>query len=315
MIPILFCIDGEFWQHVAVSIASLLENNPQSMFRIFVVSASEVNVLNVGKLRSMIEAKGSSLETIVYSQAMKYQHLPTHSHLTFAMYLRLFMTEYLDPSLDKILYLDGDIIICSNIQELWSIPLGDAYIGAAREPYNRRQREPLGFSSTDLYVNSGVMLVNLRRWRVDQVVPRLLDFVQNNQGIIHSPDQDTINSVFRGRILDIGYQWNWQALFPRFMPAELGLDRETFSALRRKPKLVHFTSRNKPWFYRWQPHYKEVYYRYLALTPWAAYDPPDKSLANLPKRFIRTMQRALEWYFPSLARALRNFRGGFLETS
>jgi lipopolysaccharide biosynthesis glycosyltransferase len=314
IIPVLFCIDGKFWQHLAVAIASLLENNRQSTFLIIVVSAAEMDAAAVAKLRSMIEARGSSLETIVYSQATNYQHLPTHSHLTFAIYLRLFMTEYLDLSINKILYLDSDIIVCSNILELWSLPLGDAYIGAAREPYNRWQREPLGFSPTDLYVNSGVMLVNLERWRADRVLPRLLEFAQNNKEIIHSPDQDTINSVFRGRICDIGYQWNWQALFPRFTPAELGLDHETFSALRRAPKLVHFTSPYKPWFYRWQPHYKDMYYKYLAHTPWAAYDPPDRSLMNIPKRSIKIMQRALEWHFPSFARALRNLKGVFQAT-
>ncbi|QNI32252.1 glycosyltransferase family 8 protein [Alloacidobacterium dinghuense] len=309
-IPVLFCIDGAFWQHVAVSIASLLENNARNTFRIFVASVSEMDGVEVTKLKSMIERKGSCLETIVYSQATNYHHLPTHSHLTFAMYLRLFMTEYIDHSLDKILYLDSDIIICSDIEELWSFSLGDAYVGAAREPYNRRQREPLGFSPTDLYVNSGVMLVNLKQWRADQVLPRLLDFAERNQAIIHSPDQDTINSVFRGRICDIGYQWNWQALFPRFAPAELGLDRETFASLRLMPKLVHYTSKYKPWFYRWQPHYKEIYYKYLAQTPWAVYEPPDRSFANFPLRSIRRLQRAMEWHLPSFARALRNLKAG-----
>jgi lipopolysaccharide biosynthesis glycosyltransferase len=307
-IPVLFCIDGAFWQHLAVSIVSLLESNSRCTFRIFVESAAEMDVTEVAKLRSMIEKKKSRLETIVYPQATNYQHLPTRNHLTFAMYLRLFMTEYLDSSLDKILYLDSDIVICSDIQELWSFPLGNAYVGAAREPYDRRQREPLGFSPTDFYVNSGVMLVNLKRWRSDKVLSCLLDFAERNQAIIRSPDQDIINSVFRGRICDIGYQWNWQALFARFTPAELDLDRETFADLRRRPKLVHFTSPYKPWFYRWQPHYKEMYFKYLAQTPWADYEPPDKSLVNFPLQSVRRLQRAVEWHFPSFARTLRNLK-------
>jgi lipopolysaccharide biosynthesis glycosyltransferase len=263
----------------------------------------------------MIEEKGSYLATIVYSQAASYEHLPTHSHLSFAMYLRIFMTEYLDHSLEKILYLDSDIIINSDISELWLLPLGNAYVGAAREPYDRRQREPLGFSPADLYINSGVMLVNLKQWRTDRVLSRLLAFAQNNQAILHSPDQDVINSVFRGRIRDVGYQWNWQALFARFSPAELGLDRETFHRLRREPKLVHFTSAYKPWFYRWQPHYKEMYYKYLALTPWANYDPPDKTIGNFPLWSARCVQRAMEWHFPAFARALRNMKGVFCAQS
>ena len=310
-ISVLFCIDRAFWQHAAVSIASLLGNNPQSIFRIFVVSAADMDADEVAKLRLMIEGKGSHLETIVYSEAASYEHLPTHSHLSFAMYLRIFMTEYLDSSLEKVLYLDSDIVINSDISELWLLPLGNAYVGAAREPYDRRQREPLGFSPGDLYINSGVMLVNLTQWRTDQVLPRLLAFAEDNQVILHSPDQDVINSVFRGRICDIGYQWNWQALFARLSPFELGLDRETFHRLRCAPKLVHFTSAYKPWFYRWQPHYKAMYYKYLAQTPWANYEPPDRTVGNFPLWLARCVQRVMEWHFPALARALRNMKEVF----
>jgi len=316
VIPVLFCIDGNYWQHLGVSIASLLETNPRNVFRIIVVSASEMDHAEVVKLSSLVEPERGSIETIVYSQAAKYQHLPTHSHLTFAMYLRLFMTEYLDQSLDKVLYLDSDIVICSDISDLWNISLEDCYLGAAPEPYDERQREPLGFSSTDLYINSGVMLIDLKKWRSNNVLSEILSFAQDNQhALVFSPDQDLINSVFRGKIKNIGYQWNWQALFPRFSPSELSMDKATFASLKRSPRLVHFTSRYKPWFYRWEPHYKDRYHRVLARTPWSGYHPPDKNLRNLPLHLIRVLQRKLEWHFPQLARSLRNIKGSSSEAA
>lgn len=309
-IPVLFCIDGNFWQHLGVTIASLLESNPRTSFRIIVVSAGLMEPAQITKIRSLIRPERGSLETIVYHQAAKYEHLPTHSHLTFAMYLRLFVTEYLDPSLEKILYLDSDIIICSEIEELWSIPIDDYYIGAAPEPYDERQRSPLNFSSTDLYINSGVMLINLAKWRADDALAKILAFAEaNRHTLIFSPDQDLINSVFRGHIMNIGYQWNWQALFPRFTPGELNMDERTFDSLKRSPRLVHFTSRYKPWFYRWEPHYKARYYKVLKKTPWSDYQQPDKSPGNFPLRLLRILQRDLEWYFPSIARHLRKVKG------
>lgn len=316
IIPVLFCIDGNFWQHLGVSIASLLQSNPRTKFRIIVVSASEMDPIEVARIASLITPEHGSLETIVYRQAVKYQYLPTHSHLTFAMYLRLFLTEYIDPTLDKILYLDSDIIICSDISELWAIPLHDNYLGAAPEPYDERQRLPLGFTSTDLYINSGVMLINLKKWRSEDALSKLLSFAQSHQhALIFSPDQDLINSVFRGSIFNIGYQWNWQALFPRFDPAELNMDASTFTSLKHSPRLVHFTSRYKPWFYRWEPHYKYMYYKVLARTPWSDYRPPDKSLRNLPLRLLRILQRDLEWYLPDVARSLRKIKGSSSEAA
>ncbi|WP_041598246.1 glycosyltransferase [Granulicella tundricola] len=64
------------------------------------------------------------MEPIVYQQEPSTSIYLRHSHLTFAMYLRLFMTEYLDPSLEEVLYLGSDIIICCEIDDLWSFPSG-----------------------------------------------------------------------------------------------------------------------------------------------------------------------------------------------
>ncbi len=305
-IPVLFCIDGNYWQHLGATIASLLYSNPGNTFRLFVVSASDMPEDRVHGLHTIVtQAGNATLETITFKEAERYRYLPTINHLTFAVYLRIFMTEYLDPTLEKILYFDSDIIICSDVAPLFQIDLGDYYLGAAREPYDYRQRSPLNFGPDDLYVNSGVMVVNLAKWRRDDVVPKFIAFADVHHAAFSSLDQDILNSVFRGHILDIGYEWNWQALFVRSRPADLDLTPEAYARLRHSPRLVHFTSRYKPWFYRWQPHYKHLYYQALARTPWAAYVPPDRSLRNLPTRLKKTLQRLLEWHAPAFARTLR----------
>ena len=305
-VHVLFSIDGNFWQHLGATIASLLASNPRSTFHLHVVSASDIPAEPLAKIETIVRNAGNAkLEAIVFKEAERYQYLPVHSHLTFAMYLRLFMTEYLDPAISKILYLDSDIIVCSDLTGLWQIELGEHYLGAAREPYNERQRSPLGFGPDDLYINSGVMLVNLAKWRQDNVVPKFIAFADSHQASFSSPDQDILNSVFRGHILDIGYRWNWQALFVRSTPAELGLSPAAYASLRRSPPLVHFTSRYKPWFYRWQPHYKWLYAEALARTPWAGTAPPDRSPRHLPTRLKKLLQQKLEWHAPKIARRLR----------
>jgi lipopolysaccharide biosynthesis glycosyltransferase len=305
---VLFCINESYWQHLAVVAASLMANNPSSKFRFVVVSASKMKDTSIAKARSMVEAQGSTLETVVYDSPENYERLPVHSHLTHEMYLRLFMTQYLDSSMDRILYLDSDIVVCSDVTELWNTDLSDAYLGAAPEPYDHKQRAPLGFGPDDLYINSGVMIVNLAKWRSDDVVSKFLAFANTHREILASPDQDIINGVFRGHIRDVGYQWNWQALMPRFLPEELELSSEQFDQIRRSPRVVHFTSRYKPWFYRWQPHYKARYMHYLTKTPWSGTRPADHTAKNFPVRIAKSIQRWLEWHLPSTARKIRMFR-------
>jgi lipopolysaccharide biosynthesis glycosyltransferase len=305
-VPVLFCIDGNFLQHAGVSIAALLHRNPSSRFRIILISTTELDQDSLAHIRTVVQKAGNAtLETMAFRETAKYAFLPVHSHLTFAAYLRLFMTEYLDRTIDKVLYLDSDVIVCSDISELWEIDLGESYLGAAPEPYDEKQRLPLGFGPEDLYINSGVMLVNLSKWRKDNVIPKFLAFAKSHRSLLPSADQDVLNSVFRGHILNIGYKWNWQALFVRFTHKELGLTPEEYADLRQSPRLVHYTSGYKPWYDRWQPHYKHLYYKALALTPWKGYVPPDRTPRYLHVKVRKLLQRRLEWSLPEFARHLR----------
>ena len=310
MINIVFCIDATFWQHLGVTLSSLLRSNPRDRFRIFVVSGQPAPADEWAKLEKVVSsARNAALESVTFDQTALYEHLPSHGHLSTAMYLRLFMTEYLPQDLARVLYLDSDLILPGgDISELWNLQLGGTYLGAALEPFDPPQRLPLGFGPKDFYFNSGVMLINLRRWREDNILSRLLDFAETHRDSLHSPDQDVLNCVLRGQVTDIGVRWNWQALFPRFLPEELRLTQAQFEQWRHNPSIVHFTSAYKPWFWRWEPHYKYLYTRALRETPWARSRPSDRNLRFLPAKAIKVVQRNLEWYLPGLARKLRTFR-------
>jgi lipopolysaccharide biosynthesis glycosyltransferase len=306
-ITVLFCIDKNYWQHLGVAIVSLLRSNPMSVFRVIVASAAAMDQVQVREIDALIRGCGNGrLETVVFQGDDRYRHLPVHSHFTSAMYLRLFMADYLENNIDKVLYLDSDLIVCGNISSMWKMDLGDYFLGGAPEPYCK-QRSQLNFGPGDLYVNSGVLLVNLGKWRAENVSDRFIEFAEANIAVIQSPDQDILNCVLRGKIFNIGYRWNWQALFPRFLPEELGLSIEEYGAMRRSPSLIHYTSRYKPWYYRWAPHYQKLYYHWLAQTKWAGYVPPDKSFGNFPLRIVKSLQRWLEWYLPKVAWRLRSF--------
>jgi lipopolysaccharide biosynthesis glycosyltransferase len=309
MIDVAFCIDAEFWHPLLITISSLLFTNPESHFRLFVVSGAEVSAAEQSRLSEIIEAAGNATFNLITScDSKSYGHLPVHGHLSLATYLRLFMTDFLPSSVDKVIYLDSDVLVRTNhFEQLWNIELGDAYLGAALEPFDPRQRLPLGFGPKDFYFNAGVMVVNVRKWREKNVLPLFLDFAERNRSILYSPDQDILNSVFRGEVVDIGVHWNWQALFPRLTPMQLHISDKEFAIWKRAPGIVHFTSRYKPWSWRWAPHYQQEYLRLLNKGPWRL-TRPDKHLKHLPTKLNKVFQRFLEWHYPALARALRETR-------
>lgn len=307
MVNIIFCIDAAFWQHMGVTLASLLLRNKQDQFCVYVVSGEPPPTVEWERVVRLAEEAGNAtLHPIFFTQNDLYQHLPVHGHLSPAIYLRLFMAEFLPSTVERVIYLDSDLIIrTSGFRTLWEFPLGDCYLGASFEPYNARQRAPLGFGPNDFYCNSGVMLINVARWREDHISERFILFAEEHHDRLRSPDQDVLNCVLRGRIKDIGIEWNWQARFSRLLPGELGLSPALFHRWKHSPRIIHFTSWQKPWLWQWAPHYAYEYERTLRVSPWKDEPPIGKSLRALPGKLRRRFQRRLEWSFPKFARALR----------
>ena len=117
-----------------------------------IATAGEINEKLSGEIRAFVERIRETVPSRLPStKPWNTETFPLHSRLTFAAYLRMFMTEFLDPAIERLIYLDSDVLVVSDIGELWTRPLGDAYLGAALEPYDRSQREPLGFGPNDPY--------------------------------------------------------------------------------------------------------------------------------------------------------------------
>lgn len=306
MINVVFCLDAAFWNPLLVTIASLLTTGRDSRFRLFVVSSSPVPEKERARLAALLDrANNATAEIIVFDDTTAYGHLPVHGHLSVATYLRLFMTEFLPQTLDRVLYLDSDVMVLSDLRPLWDTELHGAYVGAALEPFDPVQRLPLGFSADDFYFNAGVMLVNLRRWRDENLLPVFLEFAERNRSKLYSPDQDILNSVFRGNVLDIGVKWNWQALFPRLTPVQLHISASQFKQYKHAPGIIHFTSRLKPWSWKWAPHYQKHYVKRMHDVAWR---PRDRRWRHVGTKCRRILQRSLEWYLPAVARMLRSSR-------
>ncbi len=303
MINILFCIDLSYWQYVGITLSSLLRANPRDQFQVFIIATANPSPDEAEKLAAVTRATGNAtLEVIPVKNTPALQELPLNEHLSVAAYYRLFMLEYLPATIDRVLYLDGDLLIRSTlIRQLWETSLGNNYLGAVMEPYSARTREPIGFGPDDFYFNSGVMLINLHQWRTDAVTPKLLAFAAANSTRLPGHDQDVLNCVFRGRVVNLGLRWNWQAVFPRWLPQELGLSKEEFEHCKRSPEIIHFTGYLKPWFWRYHPHYKDLYLQVKRRTPWAAIKPSDIGPKHLPIKLRRHAQQILEWNFPALA--------------
>jgi lipopolysaccharide biosynthesis glycosyltransferase len=280
-IPTLFCINARDARHAAVCIVSLLENNPRAFFDVVVVSTGDLGA-EAGKLRrTLAEYPNCALKTVRFD-ACPSLRLPMRAHYSIDNYTRLWMAEFFPASVRKILYLDSDTIVAGDIGELWRTELGDAVLGAVTIPGSTRCTA-FGIPEQYGYFNSGVLMIDLARWRAENIFTRLIDYLGDNSDKIVDADQDVLNACLYDRRLPLPYVYN--AISPFFFDSHpLGLSEDEIAAVRAGARIIHFNGASKPWSYLCRHPRRVDYWRYLAHTEWRDEGPEDRNLANWTKK-------------------------------
>jgi lipopolysaccharide biosynthesis glycosyltransferase len=304
-ISLLFCADASYFQHAGATIASILETNPKHEFEIFVCSEKR-DYSAEQKLKVIVSQFGNATINFVEFNLPQMQgHVESKAYISVATYLRLFMTEFLEPRVKRVLYLDCDLIVCGDLGELWQTDLQGAWAAGVVDPVPETF-EHLDFQS-GTYVNAGVLLADLEQWRESNILSEFLAYASNPRFKFKNHDQDILNVVLRGKIKPLDYRWNFQSFQPDMSAKMLNISRSAFRKLRRFPSIIHFTTEYKPWIYGHEPHYKKLYYKALALTPWRGWQPPDRTPRAIILKFLKLkrLKERIAWYAPGLSRYLR----------
>jgi lipopolysaccharide biosynthesis glycosyltransferase len=175
---------------------------------------------------------------------------------------RLFMDGLLPADIDRLLYVDADVLVDAPIDPLWSLDLGgkllgavDDYLMAFPEKANRREKQ-LGLSHGPDYFNAGVLLFDWQGCLAENVLAETRDLLSDTSRTFDANDQDVLNIVFQGRWLPLEHRWNVQTGLSPFV---------------EQPTILHFTGRRKPWQTRrnWAHRaFVQFYQDVLTRTPW-----------------------------------------------
>lgn len=193
------------------------------------------------------------------------------AHLTIESYYRLFLTEIITPEIDKVLWLDCDIIVNGDLKQLWEEDITDYAIGCVPdfEHNNVRIMNKLGYDAVLGYFNSGVLLVNLKYWREKNVISAFIDYIKSHEDVLYYCDQDVLNYVFRESKKELNIRYNFQTTFlykERLRNISCKYFQE-IAAGYKSPCVIHFTD-NKPWFRNTINPMKGHFVDYQKLTPW-----------------------------------------------
>lgn len=274
---VVYCSDENFVQHLLVSITSLHHHNKCEELIIYILDGGISKTSNA-LLKHFSEKAGFNLSFIEVDISL-YENFLVDGHISRATYYRISIPDLLPVEHDKVLYLDCDIVVNDSIVDLWQHVMGDFAIAAVPEFDNIRNIE-MGLGNTKTF-NAGVLLLNLKKWRAQDLSSKVLIFIKENSEKIKFHDQDALNAVLVQDWLELPIKWN---LTSKFIARRKGIINKELLNQIDQPAIIHFNESFKPWHYQLRHPKKYLYRKFLKKTPFKKYSPPDRTFINVIRK-------------------------------
>lgn len=270
------CIVNELYaQHAAVMLQSLIDTNKGNRLKIYVVT-NYLRPSTIKKIELLADINGISVHIIKCEiNNLEIDGLKCGTEFkswNMIMYVKFFLPILLSNDIRRFLFVDVDVVFNYDIKLLYEMDLKENIIAACEDYlYCHVHKERLDLTEKDLYINTGVMLVDLNAWHKKLTKNPLREFIQNVANLVNN-DQDLFALYFKGDIcLMPTNQWNATTFFfekkPRVLPQYL----DEIDIVRKKPYIIHFCEPIKPWYKECKHPYRDLYKKYLKKTPWANY--------------------------------------------
>lgn len=271
--------DDNFVQHCTIMLTSVLINNTN--VNIFLLTEG-LTADNEYIINQQVNSLGGTLKIcLVDASIIDKFPMPKDanlSHISRATYYRLLIPEILPKNVDKVIYLDCDIIVNQSIQDLWDIDLSEYALAAVPQIGSGFEAERLGYPIEYGYFNAGVNVINMDYWREKNIAKKLIDYIATNYKQIKYHDQDALNAVLYSHTLHLLPMWNMTSLIYGYFLSQRGdkkdgriinsYEQEKINAskYKRNPIIVHFVSKPKPWQKGCVHPLSHLYYDYAKKT-------------------------------------------------
>lgn len=225
-------------------------------------------------------------------------------HVSVATYYRLFITEFLPKTVEKIIYLDGDIIVRNSLADLWATDIDNYALGVIGDMHEVKHiqsgRLPYDVKNEG-YFNAGVLLINVKYWRENNCLKACYDVIEKYQELLILHDQDVLNIAFHNKKKWLSVTYNMQTgfLFKDQRIWNVPHIEEDLNVVKHDPVIVHYTTLDKPWklecFHPYCKDWRKNFFR----TQWKNEKLEDEESHPTLKRRIRNWLVRHCWYVPA----------------
>lgn len=269
-VSIVMATDDNYAPVLGVAINSMIQNVNQNRQYCISILYDDLAQNYIDCLENL-SVNNVKVKTICIKPYMSQFGDMHYAHLSVATTYRLLIPQIF-KDLDKVLYLDSDIIIDADISYLFDLDIGNAFIGAAHDAVTEKMVDYFrtrGIEGADAF-NAGVLLINIKQWQLNHVGERCFDLLTQDQKrekkFYTMMDQDALNIVCAGKVAIFPMKWNFQWLFSTDTGfAASGPNAAEYQEAKQNIQIFHYASATKPWEH---PELRgaEVFWKYARST-------------------------------------------------
>ena len=265
-INILCATDKNFVPYCGIMLTSLFENNKENKIIVYLLIDDTVSDKSREQFSNLAKLYGQTIN-LIKVDGSRFEKYPVYNkQWNNSIYYRLLAAELLPDSVNKIIYLDCDIIVTGDISPMWEINVDKYAIAAVPDIWSPRASvyERLNLYNDGMYFNSGSLIFNLRYWREHHMSDQYMEYLKNNFEKLWFNDQDILNGVLYNQKLMMPLTYNYQVLFlQKNLHEEFSEDLRNEMSSIKLPLIIHYAASTKPWMV--------LYYKMPFLNEWRKY--------------------------------------------
>ena len=261
---ILLTINKKYVKLVNILLNSIQLSNKDTKFDVYILHR-ELDIEDKNIIESGLDLNKFNIKMIKIDEEEVKNFPQYQKRYPKEIYFRLFATKYLPENIDKILYLDSDTLVINKLDELYNMDFeGNYYIATTHVKKILRKINEVRLRIDDdvPYINTGVLLINLKELRKIDVQKEVCEFVENNSKKLMLPDQDIITALYGEKIKIV------DALKYNLGDRDLNIYNLNhiknpigLKWVKENTVIIHYYGRNKPWNKNYRGKLGVFYYR------------------------------------------------------
>ena len=241
-----------------VMLTSLIKNN-QCPLNIYVLYAELSN--ESMKYISELNSSAAAIHFIQIDKSL-LDNMPVMSFYSKEAYIRLFAHDYLPENVDRILWLDSDMIVIGDIREFYDQSFDDKLYVAYKDldqGDSAEKKASLGMPADAIYINTGILLMNIKEIRKKVKTEMITSYIKENSNKIELVDQDVLNGLLYDSVKVIDSDNTYNYFTKQIMPWNRHM-------VFRNAQIIHYATDKKPWNAAYPYYGFQLWWKYALMT-------------------------------------------------